>query len=337
VALFLTKYTLPVTVVPGLVLGAFSCCNNWQEAKRTLINLLKIGIVSLLGMYAWYLIADRAAILSYIFEYPARGWAIGINFLVQYPRQLVTDMFLNPLLGAFVMGFAIYGGVSSRNILPRVAIFALLSTTLLNSLLAERGLRFLVTLLPFICILFAIGFSRALPVLGQRFSTHVALASFVLGSWIFGLDSFKAQLLETMEYTPGHYSLAEPYERLLIKEDKKVFVINFTDKPVFYYNWLAMTKNMISPASFANQFQEPSNAISSSVIKAKNTADLKNIMYSLNRDVIFIFDRSSPGFRGLNAKLLKDLCDENSCEKYSDSTGSLMRFSSLGNETSKGT
>ncbi len=328
IALFLTKYTLPATVVPGLVLGVFSLCSDWQQARASFWTLVKIGLISLAGFSAWYVIADSAAIRAYIFEYPARGWAIGPNFLLQYPKLIVTEMFLNPLYGSLVVAIAIFGGIKNKSLVSRVASFSIICTIIIHALLAERGLRFILTIAPFIWILFGLGI-RAL---FERFSrlnsllVSAAMIAFVSVSLFLYTKQFNQKLNEILEYTPGHEVLAIPYKEFLLKSQKNVVTFNFTDKPVYFYNFLAMTENMISPRDYFARYRDATTEELSSIAKAASSAQLKNILNSFKADILVLMDNSSPESLTLRQNLLSDFCKAIECEFYNISGSKILRF-----------
>jgi hypothetical protein len=312
IALFLTKYSLPLVIVPGLVLGAFSSCQSWQEFGQVLRALTKVGSIVAIALIGWYFFSDTEAFLDYLVRYPERGYAIGLEYLFYYPTQVISSLFLNPILGGVVLIGGWIGAVSCQSALSRISVYSIIATFLIFPLMAERALRFIIILTPFLWVLFAKGallVSRLGIIRNGQYLKSASIA-ILLVSWSLKTVDLKRELSDIYEDRGDYQSFAEVYSKYFAENTpSKLIIFDSAQSPLYFYDWIAITQNALLPEEVFSRRQILSQTSWQELKVEFDNSGIIPVLDRLEKDLLVIIPKEknfSPVFAAY--------CNSNGCD-----------------------
>ncbi len=216
VALTLSKYTFPALVLPGLGLAILGAVPAWRTLFLRSFWYLAVVLGWALAFLAWCAVSHWPEIERYLFLYPARGSALGLDLQLYYLELLFTQYAWSPLFGGAIVSLSAFGVSQQwRSAVVRAAFWILLCSLIGMAFVAERSPRHICIILPALWFLCGVGASELHRWFAHRQVRWVSATLVALSLLAITLSAansrswFDREVRRTMEYRTGVNSLHE--------------------------------------------------------------------------------------------------------------------------------
>ena len=211
--LLFTKYTFPVFFVPGLVFASLlSAIDSWKDLRIRFKWLCLAAIIPIAASVTWIFSTNWEIIRNFLFDYPARGYVIGVKTLFYYPIRFFTEYCYSTFLATIALILVIVGTAKywRTSFAVRFSAWSLIITCLFMGVVSERAPRHILVAIPLVWFLAGVGWYQLVTFLERRGLPVKTGATFLLImtlsiSWSFYNEQqwVKRQVVRYMEYRPG--------------------------------------------------------------------------------------------------------------------------------------
>ncbi len=206
-ALFFTKYTFLVLIIPGFLSAYILNFDKQSDWKHFFWPLLLVFVPFALLASLWLIFCDWNAFQAYVIDYPLRGYLLGIETFPFYIEAIFSKYFLHPGVSLLVFPLLVYSGLRfSKHFSVLFALFAVIWSCLLFGIVAERLARHILPILPFLCfpagLALAELFQRVRTSFNLRLASSFSCSALLIASsfFLFSSPYIKSEVAKIMEY-----------------------------------------------------------------------------------------------------------------------------------------